>query len=81
MCCLHGYEEKLIIHAFGFQQIEAGFEPSKETLKKLRRRCIREVDNENDEKVESLAKKCQIRMGSENRRNMLFNMDYSRGRA
>lgn len=61
--------------------IEAGFEPSKETLKKLRRRCIREVDNENDEKVESLAKKCQIRMGSENRRNMLFNMDYSRGRA
>ncbi|CAH8390145.1 unnamed protein product [Eruca vesicaria subsp. sativa] len=61
--------------------IKAGFEPSKETLKKLRRRCIRELDNENDEKVESLAKKFQIRMGSENRRNMLFNMDYSRGRA
>ncbi|KAJ4916606.1 Pentatricopeptide repeat-containing protein [Raphanus sativus] len=61
--------------------IKAGFEPSKETLKKLRRRCIREVDNENDEKVEALAKKFQIRMGSENRRNMLFNMDYSRGRA
>lgn len=61
--------------------IKAGFEPSKETLKKLRRRCIRELDNENDEKVESLAKKFQIRMGSENRRNMLFNMDYSRVRA
>ncbi|KAH0878516.1 hypothetical protein HID58_065910 [Brassica napus] len=58
--------------------IKAGFEPSKETLKKLRRRCIRELDNENDDKVESLAKKFQIRMGSENRRNMLFNMDYSR---
>ncbi|CAN6887836.1 unnamed protein product [Brassica oleracea var. botrytis] len=61
--------------------IKAGFEPSKETLKKLRRRCIRELDNENDDKVESLAKKLQIRMGSENRRNMLFNMDYSRVRA
>ncbi|XP_013585707.1 PREDICTED: pentatricopeptide repeat-containing protein At1g26460, mitochondrial [Brassica oleracea var. oleracea] len=61
--------------------IKAGFEPSKETLKKLRRRCIRELDNENDDKVESLAKKFQIRMGSENRRNMLFNMDYSRVRA
>ncbi|KAF8103865.1 hypothetical protein N665_0183s0041 [Sinapis alba] len=61
--------------------INAGFEPSKETLKKLRRRCIRELDNENDDKVEALAKKFQIRMGSENRRNMLFNMDYSRGRA
>ncbi|CAH8390915.1 unnamed protein product [Eruca vesicaria subsp. sativa] len=61
--------------------INAGFEPSKETLKKLRRRCLRELDDEKDAQVESLAKKFQIRMGSENRRNMLFNMDYSRGRA
>ncbi|VVA92738.1 unnamed protein product [Arabis nemorensis] len=61
--------------------INAGFEPSKETLKKLRRRCIRELDYETDDHVESLAKKFQIRMGSENRRNMLFNIDYSRGRA
>uniref|UniRef100_A0A1J3H2B8 Pentatricopeptide repeat-containing protein, mitochondrial n=1 Tax=Noccaea caerulescens TaxID=107243 RepID=A0A1J3H2B8_NOCCA len=61
--------------------INAGFEPSKETLKKIRRRCVRELDNENDEQVESLANKFQIRMGSENRRNMLFNLDYSRGRA
>ncbi|CAH2033888.1 unnamed protein product [Thlaspi arvense] len=61
--------------------ISAGYEPSKETLKKLRRRCVRELDSENDDQVESLAKKFQIRMGSENRRNMLFNLDYSRGRA
>ncbi|CAN8291533.1 unnamed protein product [Cochlearia groenlandica] len=61
--------------------INAGFEPSKETLKKLRRRCVRELDHENDDLVESLAKKFQIRMGSENRRNFLFSMDYSRGRA
>jgi len=61
--------------------IKAGFEPSRETLKKLRRRCVREMDDENDDQVEALAKKFQIRMGSENRRNMLFNIDYSRGRA
>lgn len=62
-------------------QIKAGFEPSRETLKKLRRRCVREMDNENDDQVEALAKKFQIRMGPENRRNLLFNIDYSRGRA
>ncbi|KAL1198381.1 Pentatricopeptide repeat-containing protein [Cardamine amara subsp. amara] len=61
--------------------INAGFEPSRETLKKLRRRCVREMDYENDDQVEALARKFQIRMGSENRRNMLFNIDYSRGRA
>ncbi|CAL9216260.1 unnamed protein product [Arabidopsis halleri] len=61
--------------------IKAGFEPSRETLKKLRRRCVREMDYENDDQVEALAKKFQIRMGTENRRNMLFNIDYSRGRA
>ncbi|ESQ34278.1 hypothetical protein EUTSA_v10007071mg [Eutrema salsugineum] len=61
--------------------INAGFEPTKETLKKVRRRCVREIDYENNDHVESLAKKFEIRMGSENRRNMLFNLDYSRGRA
>ncbi|GKU99688.1 hypothetical protein SLEP1_g12495 [Rubroshorea leprosula] len=57
--------------------LNAGFQPSKEMLKKVRRRCIREMDYESDDKVESLAKKFQIRMGTENRRNMLFNLDYS----
>ncbi|KAG7584625.1 hypothetical protein ISN45_Aa02g000280 [Arabidopsis thaliana x Arabidopsis arenosa] len=42
--------------------IKAGFEPSMETLKKLRRRCVREIDYENDDQVEALAKKFQIRI-------------------
>ncbi|CAN7127517.1 unnamed protein product [Brassica rapa subsp. narinosa] len=44
--------------------INAGFEPSKETLKNLRRRCFRELDYKKDAQVESLAKNFQIRMGS-----------------
>ncbi|WCJ22124.1 Tetratricopeptide repeat (TPR)-like superfamily protein [Euphorbia peplus] len=57
--------------------LSAGFAPSKETLKKLRRRCIREFDIETDDCVETLVQKFGIRMGSENRRNILFNIDYS----
>ncbi|XP_010680709.2 pentatricopeptide repeat-containing protein At1g26460, mitochondrial [Beta vulgaris subsp. vulgaris] len=56
--------------------VEAGFEPSKETLKKVRRRCVREVDQESYDHVESLARKCKIFLGTENRRNMLFNLEY-----
>ncbi|XVF85823.1 hypothetical protein PTKIN_Ptkin17bG0148600 [Pterospermum kingtungense] len=56
--------------------VTAGFIPSKETLKKVRRRCIREMDYECDDQVESLAKKFNIRMGTENRRSMLFDLDY-----
>ncbi|XP_058777398.1 pentatricopeptide repeat-containing protein At1g26460, mitochondrial-like [Vicia villosa] len=55
----------------------AGFEPSKVTLKKVRRRCIRESDYESDQRVESLARSLNFRLGSEVRRNMLFNLDYS----
>ncbi|XVF03219.1 hypothetical protein REPUB_Repub04eG0242600 [Reevesia pubescens] len=58
------------------EMVTAGFIPSKETLKKVRRRCIREMDYESDDKVEYLAKKFSIRMGSENRRGMLFELDY-----
>lgn len=58
-------------------QVSAGFVPSKETLKKVRRRCIREMDYESDDQVESWARKFDIRMGSENRRDLLFNLDYS----
>ncbi|XP_027360241.1 pentatricopeptide repeat-containing protein At1g26460, mitochondrial isoform X2 [Abrus precatorius] len=55
----------------------AGFEPSKETLKKVRRRCLREMDYESDDRVESLARSLNYRLGSEGRRDMLFNLDYS----
>jgi hypothetical protein len=54
-----------------------GYRPSKEMLKKIRRRCIREMDYESDDRVESLAREYEIRLGSENRRNMLFNLEYS----
>ncbi|KAJ0038137.1 hypothetical protein Pint_23488 [Pistacia integerrima] len=57
--------------------VTAGFSPSKETLKKVRRRCVREIDYESDEKVTALAGKFQFRMGAETRRNMLFNLQYS----
>lgn len=60
-----------------YLQTAAGFEPSKVTLKKVRRRCIRESDYESDQRVESLARSLNIRLGSEVRRNMLFNLDYS----
>lgn len=58
-------------------QVDAGFTPSKETLKKVRRRCSRESDFDSDEKVQSLAKQFNYRMGGENRREMLFNIEYS----
>ncbi|KAK7309857.1 hypothetical protein RJT34_06938 [Clitoria ternatea] len=59
----------------------AGFEPSRETLKKVRRRCMREMDYESDDRVQSLANSLNYRMGSEGRRDMLFNLDYSMGYA
>lgn len=58
------------------EMVNAGFIPSKETLKKVRRRCIREMDYESDDQVESLVKKFGIRMGKENRRGILFDLDY-----
>lgn len=57
-------------------QLEAGFEPSKETLKKIKRRCIREMDDESSSNVESVAKQFKILLGTENRRNMLFKLEY-----
>lgn len=57
--------------------ISAGYEPSKEILKKVRRRCIREMDYEADDRVDSLARDFKIRMGTENRRDMLFNLEYT----
>ncbi|KAJ7943354.1 Pentatricopeptide repeat [Quillaja saponaria] len=57
--------------------VAAGFEPSKETLKRVRRRCMREMDYESDDRVDQLAKQLKIRMGTENRRGILFNLEYS----
>ncbi|KAI4328538.1 hypothetical protein L6164_020884 [Bauhinia variegata] len=59
--------------------VAAGYEPSKEILKKVRRRCMREMDYESDDRVNSLARSYKIRMGSEARRDLLFNLVYSTG--
>lgn len=56
--------------------VTAGFTPSKETLKKVRRRCARESDYDSDDMVKSLAKKFNYLLGGENRREMLFNLQY-----
>ncbi|CAL1395091.1 unnamed protein product [Linum trigynum] len=59
------------------QMVSEGYLPTKEILKKVRRRCVREMDYDNDKKVGSLATQFNIRLGGENRRNMLFNLQYS----
>ncbi|XP_057494836.1 pentatricopeptide repeat-containing protein At1g26460, mitochondrial [Actinidia eriantha] len=59
------------------QMVNEGFEPSREMLKKVRRRCMREMDYTSDDQVDSLAKKFKIRMGTEKRRDLLFNIQYS----
>jgi hypothetical protein len=58
-------------------QVDSGFTPSKDILKKVRRRCSRESDFDSDEKVQSLAKQFNYRMGSENRRELLYNIQYN----
>lgn len=59
------------------EMVIAGFKPTKEMLKKVRRRCMREFDYISDDQVEDLARKFNIRMASDNRRNMLFNLQYT----
>lgn len=59
------------------QMIEAGFIPSKETLRKVRRRCSRELDFDSDEKVQNFAKMFGYRMGTEVRRELLYDLQYS----
>ncbi|GFP88716.1 pentatricopeptide repeat-containing protein at1g26460 mitochondrial [Phtheirospermum japonicum] len=72
---IHSYNA--LICAFGkLSKIGAGCEPSKEMLKKIRRRCVREIDYESDGKVESLARQFNVRMGTEVRRDLLFNLQY-----
>ncbi|KAL7110129.1 hypothetical protein ACP275_05G005000 [Erythranthe tilingii] len=58
------------------EMIHAGYEPSKKLLKKIRRRCVREMDFDSDAKVESFARQLKIRLGTESRRDVLFNLQY-----
>ncbi|KAL1806278.1 hypothetical protein ACET3Z_029346 [Daucus carota] len=59
------------------EMVISGYTPTKAILKKVRRRCIREMDYESNDQVEDLAKKFGIRMGTETRRNLLFNLQYT----
>ncbi|KAG9439799.1 hypothetical protein H6P81_019964 [Aristolochia fimbriata] len=57
--------------------VQAGFTASKETLKKVRRRCVRECDADSDKQLQSLAGQFNLRMGGEKRREMLFQLEYN----
>ncbi|CAM0906604.1 unnamed protein product [Alopecurus aequalis] len=59
------------------EMVDAGFTPPKETLKKVRRRCSRESDLDSEEKLHSLCKQLNYRMGGEGRRELLYNIEYS----
>ncbi|KAF9624168.1 hypothetical protein IFM89_008106 [Coptis chinensis] len=59
------------------EEVKVGFKPSKDMLQKVRRRSIREFDYESFDRVEELARTFKIRMGSDNRKGMLFNLEYS----
>jgi hypothetical protein len=81
----NGHSKNAFFHEYYFPpsilkclvQIDAGFTPSKDTLRKVRRRCSRESDFDSDEKVQSLAKQFNYRMGGENRRELLYNLQYN----
>lgn len=51
--------------------------PTKQMLKKIRRRCSRQMDYDSDDKVQNLARDFKIRMGNEIRREILFKLKYS----
>ncbi|KAL6577756.1 hypothetical protein OROMI_010084 [Orobanche minor] len=55
----------------------AGYEPSREMIRKIRRRCIREMNFESNEKNDALARKLKIRTGSDMRRDILFKLRYT----
>lgn len=58
------------------EQALAGYEPSTEMLKKVRRRCVREMDPVSNQKVGTLARDFKIQLGRENRREILFRLEY-----
>lgn len=66
----------LIISGWHHVQVHAQYKPSKEMLKKIWRWCTREMDYESDDRVESWSKQFNVRMGTENRHNMLYNLEY-----
>ncbi|KAK1292907.1 Pentatricopeptide repeat-containing protein [Acorus calamus] len=53
---------------------KAEFIPSKETLKKVRRRCHRELNDELMEQVKALVQKHNYRITGDNRRDLLFRL-------
>eukprot|EP00252_Welwitschia_mirabilis_P001978 TRINITY_DN11937_c0_g1_i2.p1 TRINITY_DN11937_c0_g1~~TRINITY_DN11937_c0_g1_i2.p1 ORF type:complete len:462 (-),score=94.30 TRINITY_DN11937_c0_g1_i2:230-1615(-) len=55
----------------------AGYSPSKETLRKIQRRCVREFDSDGEAQVHSLCQSLKYPTIRDNRRNVLFNLDYS----
>ncbi|GAB2234225.1 hypothetical protein Drorol1_Dr00003468 [Drosera rotundifolia] len=59
------------------EMVDVGFIPSRVTLKKIRRRCIREMDYDSNNRLDSLAKRLKIPLGSENRRDILFSLEYA----
>ncbi|CAI9094625.1 OLC1v1030391C1 [Oldenlandia corymbosa var. corymbosa] len=59
------------------EMVQEGYVPSKELLKKVRKRCVREMDDVTNSKIGALASQFNIRLGTENRRNILFNLEYS----
>lgn len=59
------------------EMVDVGFIPSRATLKKIRRRCIREMDYDSNDRLDSLAKRLKIPLGSENRRDVLFSLEYA----
>lgn len=46
-------------------------------MRKVRRRCIREMDTNSDAQLENLMKNLAIRLGAEKRRNALFDLQYN----
>lgn len=58
------------------EMVDAGFTPSKEMLKKVRRRCSRELDFDSDERLQSLVHRFGYMMGGEARREVLYNLNY-----
>ncbi|KAH0464348.1 hypothetical protein IEQ34_007134 [Dendrobium chrysotoxum] len=58
------------------EMVDAGFTPSKEMLKKVRRRCSRELDVDSDERLQSRVHQFGYMMGGEGRRELLYNLNY-----
>ncbi|XP_020599420.1 pentatricopeptide repeat-containing protein At1g26460, mitochondrial [Phalaenopsis equestris] len=58
------------------EMADAGFTPSKEMLKKVRRRCSREIDINSDERLQSLVHQFGYMMGGEGRRELLYSLNY-----